>query len=80
MIVAYSPMYPKLLHRFISTLGPVGLKNFSEDSNISIDILKEFSKTKNIEPLAENIPNLWSLIFEKRTPIQALNFLEKLGM
>jgi hypothetical protein len=80
MVVCYSPMYPKLLHRFIGVMGPKGLANLAEDSKIDIKKLKAFAKTGNLEPLAENIPELWSLIFERRTPLEANAMLEENNM
>jgi len=61
-------------------LGPEGLKNLAEDSKIPITDLNKFAKNGDIAPIAENIPILWSLIFEEKTPIQALNMLEENNM
>ena len=80
MMVAYHPMYPKFIHRFLKVMGPKGLANFIKDSGVNEQALKKFIKTKNIEPIAEHIPEMWSLLFEKKSPLQALAFLEQNGM
>ena len=80
MEVCYHPMYPKLIHRFVKVMGPGGLKNFLEDTKIDKQDIKKFIKTGNINPIAEHIPIMWSTLFEKRTPIQALQLLEENDM
>ena len=78
MLIAYHPMYPKLLHRLVSIMGPKGMSAYAEDTGLTVQQLQTFAETQDIQPIAEHIPVMWSKAFDKASPVQALAIVQEL--
>jgi hypothetical protein len=74
MVIAIAPVYAKLVHRFISNVGPHSLAKISEDTGISTEELDQFEATKELDPV--KIMTLWSTIFGSATFLQAASQMD----
>ena len=78
MMVAISPVYVKLVHRFVSNVGPKSLAKISEDSGIAVTELEVFAVTKELEP--EKVMRIWGLVFPNHTFIEASAVMDALDL
>jgi hypothetical protein len=74
-IIAVAPIYIELTHQFVNRLKKRGLEKLSNSTKIPINVLSNFSKTKDIDLFY--VPLIYSSVFPGMSPLEVKSLLNR---